>query len=90
MIAMHRAGDAAPSSHHSAEGRGGTRGDEHFALMNPKAIMSDGRRQATMSNEAMSVATRRGRDDSRRDGRCRGAGSAATSLHGVDHQPLQI
>ncbi|MGC2225013.1 MAG: hypothetical protein WA624_22930 [Methylocella sp.] len=34
MVAMHRAGDAAPSSHHPAEGGGGTSRDEHFALMN--------------------------------------------------------
>jgi hypothetical protein len=34
MMAMHRAGDAAASSYHSAEGGGGTSRDEHFALMN--------------------------------------------------------
>jgi hypothetical protein len=34
MVAMRRAGGDAASSHHSAEGNGGTGPDDHFALMN--------------------------------------------------------
>jgi hypothetical protein len=41
--------------------------------------MSDSRRQALLSNEAMPVAKRQGRNDCRGDGRRRGAESASAA-----------
>ncbi|MDQ6867136.1 MAG: hypothetical protein M3178_01470 [Pseudomonadota bacterium] len=67
---MHCAGDATASSHHSAEGGRGIDRDDHIALMN-LATLSDSKRLAPLSNEAMPVATRRGLEDFRGDGRHR-------------------
>jgi hypothetical protein len=76
MVAMHRADDDAASSHHSAEGNGGTGRDDHFALMN---LGDQVGQQAPLSNEAMPVAKRRGRKDCRDDERRRGTESAGAT-----------